>query len=373
MDHDFDIIVVGAGVIGLAIGRALARTGYETIVLEREAAFGTHTSSRNSEVVHAGIYYPTNSLKARFCVEGRRKLYKFSEMHGVTFRKYGKVISTSREQDLGRLHAIYQQGLVNGVEGLEILDGHEVQGKVPEICSVGGIWSPETGVINSHQLMLSLVGDFEDAGGSIAYRAPVLKSQRVNDCHRVTVDDKDQTQLTARIIINCAGLWSTYVAQSMQEMEKHFIPKPRYAKGAYFSYAAPTQFQHLVYPLPFVGGLGIHLTLDVSGAAKFGPDVEWFDQIPDYNVQGLSKSKFLQAIREYWPGVDPDRLVPAYSGIRPKLCWADGNEEDFVISGPETHGIEGAYHMFGFESPGLTSCLAIADYVCEQVEAELKG
>lgn len=373
MVDSVDVVIIGAGVVGLAVGRAIAQAGFDTLILEQERSFGTHTSSRNSEVIHAGIYYPTNSLKARFCVEGRRELYAFAESHGVAFRKYGKVISAFRDADLKRLHSIYEQGLSNNVEDLELLNADQVTRRVPNIYSVGGIWSPETGVIDSHQLMLSLIGDFEDAGGYIAYKAPFLRSERANNYHHITISDVGQTQILARSIINCAGPWSTMVAHSMVDVERRHIPKPRYAKGAYFSYFAPTQFQHLVYPLPFAGGLGIHLTLDVSGAAKFGPDVEWFDELPDYGVEGLSKTKFLEAIREYWPGVDPERLVPSYSGVRPKISWADGHEEDFVVSGPEVHGLSGVYHLFGFESPGLTSCLAIAKHVNALVNAELTG
>lgn len=363
MTDAIECVVIGAGVVGLAVGRALARAGIETVILEAEHTFGTHTSSRNSEVIHAGIYYATDSLKARFCVEGRRMLYAFCDSHMVSYKKYGKVICATDPATMDRLEEIYRQGQINGVEGLKMLSPAETQAKTPGIHTVGAIWSPETGVVDSHQLMMSLLGDFEAAGGSVAYKAPILSGHKGSRGHRLKVGGAAATELDAKWVINCAGLKATQVAHQFESMPGEQIPIPRYAKGAYFSYAGKTDFEHLIYPLPFVGGLGIHLTLDTAGAAKFGPDVEWFDDVPDYKVDEASKPKFIEAVQDYWPGMDPDKLIPAYSGIRPKMRWPDRMEEDFVISTPKEHGVNGLLHLFGFESPGLTSCLAIGEHV----------
>jgi L-2-hydroxyglutarate oxidase LhgO len=355
-----DAVVIGAGVIGLNVGRALAMQGLETVVLERAAAIGTETSSRNSEVIHAGLYYPTSSNKARLCVAGRERLYSYCESHGVTHRRCGKLLvatDASQWPDLRRLQA---QALANGVSDLQWLSGEQSRAMEPALAASAALWSPSTGIIDSHGLMLALQGDLERHGGAVALRSPVLSVRSNADGHVLQVGGDAPMELAAKFVVNAAGLWAPGLASRMQ---LRGVPTAGYAKGNYFSLAAPTPFSRLIYPLPQAAGLGVHLTLDLGGQARFGPDVEWISPTTpadiDYRVDPARVAGFAEAIRRYWPGLPDGALLPAYSGVRPKVSGG----QDFVFHGPREHGVAGLVNLFGMESPGLTACLAIADEV----------
>ena len=353
-------VVIGAGVIGLAVGRALALHGFETVVLERAAAIGTETSSRNSEVIHAGLYYPTGSNKARLCVAGRERLYGFCESHGVVHRRCGKLLVATDESqwpDLQRLHA---QAAANGVGDVRWLSGAQTRAIEPALTASAALWSPSTGIIDSHGLMLALQGDLERHGGALALRAPVISVTSNSQGHVLQVGGDTPMELAAKFLVNAAGLWAPGLAAGMNLRD---VPTPGYAKGSYFSLSAPVPFSRLIYPLPQAAGLGVHLTLDLGGQARFGPDVEWIypatpDDI-DYRVDPARADGFVDAIRRYWPDLPDGALQPAYSGVRPKVSGG----QDFVLHGPSDHGVAGLVNLFGMESPGLTACLAIADEV----------
>jgi L-2-hydroxyglutarate oxidase LhgO len=365
-----DALVIGAGVVGLAIGRALAQRGLETIVLERADAIGTETSARNSEVIHAGIYYPTGSLKAQLCVQGREALYDFCESHGVAHRRCGKLIVASGAEQVARLSRIEAQAASNGVLDLRRLDGIEARRLEPALRADAALLSPSTGIVDSHGLMLALQGDMEAAGGSVALRSPLEALQCRSDgqeAHVARVGGDAAMEIEARIVVNAAGLWAPDVAKRFDGLDALNVPTARYAKGHYFSLTGRAPFSRLVYPVPPEGGLGVHLTLDLAGQARFGPDVEWI--LPaspahiDYRVDERRASAFEEDIRAYWPDLPDGALAPAYSGVRPKLSGPGEAAADFVIQGPDVHGIAGLVNCFGIESPGLTSCLAIADEV----------
>ena len=357
-----DCIVIGAGVVGLAVGSRIAATGREVVVLEAESAVGTQTSARNSEVVHAGIYYPPASLKAAVCLPGREALYRYCADRGVPYKQCGKLIVASANDDLSNLDAILETGHDNGVTDLIKLDQSQVREKASALDAKAALWSPSTGIVDSHQLMLSLLGDLERLGGTLALNSGVKYISRSCGTTLVTVDDVDETTIQADMVVNCAGLGAVAVAGNTQELPSSSIPQIAYAKGSYFAYSGKVPFDCLVYPVPAPGGLGIHLTLDQAGQARFGPDVEWVDEI-DYAVDQRSKEKFVKSIQIYWPELDPLRLHASYSGIRIKTFAKGADYHDFIISGPRDHGIPGLVNLFGIESPGLTSCLAIADYV----------
>jgi len=369
-----DAVVVGAGVVGLAVGRALAMRGLETIVLERANAIGTGTSSRNSEVVHAGIYYPTGSLKARLCVAGRGQLYAYCESHGVAHRRCGKLIVATREAQRVKLEQIRVQGHRNGVRDLRLLDAAQVRAMEPALSAIAALHSPSTGIVDSHGLMLALQGDLESHGGALALLSPLLSMARDGQAHVLTIggsDDAAGIELTARIVVNAAGLWAPSVAAAIGGLAPERVPEARYAKGNYFSLAGRAPFSHLIYPIPEAAGLGVHLTLDLAGQARFGPDVEWIapatpDDI-DYRVEDQRAEGFDAAIRAYWPGLPAGALQPAYSGVRPKLHSPSEPAQDFVLQGPADHGIEGLVNLFGIESPGLTASLALADEVLRRL------
>lgn len=354
-------VVIGAGVVGLAVGRALARAGHEVIVLEAGDHFGGGISSRNSEVVHAGIYYPEHSLKARLCVEGRRQLYRYCEQHRVGFRRCGKWIVASADRQMAQLEAIQKGAAHNGV-ALDLVGKSDLTAQVPELTAAAGLWSPETGIVDSHALMLSLLGDLEDASGQLVLRAPVLGAETSGSRHCLSVGGDMPCVLEARNVINAAGLGAAALAQGWVGLPTGQKPAQWLARGVYFSYTGRHPFKTLVYPVPEPGGLGVHLTLDLAGQARFGPDVEWIET-EDYTVQPDRVGRFVSSIKAWWPGLDARRLQPAYAGIRPKLAGPDGGFSDFRIDGPEDHGVAGLVNLFGIESPGLTSCLAIADLV----------
>lgn len=358
-------VVIGAGVVGLAVARALARKGHEVIVLESGSHFGEGVSSRNSEVIHAGIYYPENSLKARLCVDGRRQLYEYCERQAVGYRKCGKWIVATSEQQAARLDDIRQGAARNGVS-LKPVSGAELAARCPELTVVSGLWSPETGIVDSHALMLSLLGDLERAGGQLVLRAPVESVTTEQGRHRLIVAGDAPCILEAQNVVNAAGLGAPGLAGRWQGLPADQKPRQWLARGVYFSYSGRPPFDSLIYPVPEPGGLGIHLTLDLAGQARFGPDVEWVEA-EDYSVSLSRLEPFVRGIKAWWPSLDETRLQPAYAGIRPKLAGPDGGFADFRIDGPEQHGVGGVVNLFGIESPGLTSCLAIADLVAAKL------
>lgn len=362
-----DCVVVGAGVIGLAIARRLAQAGREVIVLESEHEAGTVTSSRNSEVIHAGIYYPHGSLMAKFCVEGRAALYWYCAEHGVPHRQCGKLIVATDDDERARLVAIRERAAVNGVE-LSLLSAADALSLEPSLNCTGALLSPATGIIDSHAYMLALRGDAEDAGAMFAFHARLQSSEVRTDGFALQIGGDAPMQLGCRLLINAAGLAAPEVAQHLEGMPKALVPKAFYAKGNYFSCAVRAPFSHLIYPVPVPGGLGTHLTLDMAGQARFGPDVEWVDAI-DYTVDPVRAAQFYPAIRRYWPGLPDDALLPSYAGIRPKIVPPGIAVQDFNIQGPQMHGVPGLVNLFGIESPGLTSSLGIADHVAALVAA----
>ncbi len=366
-----DAVVIGAGVVGLAVARALAQRGLETVVLERANRIGNGTSSRNSEVIHAGIYYPTGSLKARLCVEGRHALYAYCEEHGVEHRRCGKLLVAANDEQQAKLLQLQAVAQRNGVADLQFLRASEVRTLEPELSVVAAVLSPSTGIIDSHGLMLALQGDFERAGGALALLAPV---EAIDACGRalvLNVGADAPMELAARVVVNAAGLWAPHVAAATLGLAPQHVPRAFYAKGNYFSLAARAPFSHLIYPMPQEAGLGVHLTLDLAGQARFGPDVEWITPATpadiDYRVDASRAGVFEAHIRSYWPGLPEGALQPAYSGVRPKLQGAGAEPGDFVLQGPADHGVAGLMNLFGIESPGLTASLAIAEEVLNRL------
>ena len=374
-----DACVIGAGVVGLAVGRALAMQGLDTIVLERADAIGTATSARNSEVIHAGIYYASASLKARLCVAGRQQLYAHCESHAVPHRRCGKLIVASSAAQARELRRIEAQARANGVLDLQWLSAAEARALEPALQAEAALLSPSTGIVDSHALMLSLQGGLEAHGGALALCSPVLSLASGpgpgTHPHVLQVGGDSPMDIAAHTVVNAAGLWAPGLAQHHRGLDPARLPRARYAKGSYYALTGKSPFSRLVYPVPERGGLGVHLTLDLAGQARFGPDVEWIqpatpDDI-DYRVDPARADVFHAAIRRYWPALADDALQPAYSGVRPKLQLPDDTDEgashDFLIEGPEVHGQPGLVNLFGIESPGLTSCLALADEVLQRL------
>jgi len=366
-----DCVVIGAGVVGLAVARALAQAGREVLILEAESAIGTGTSSRNSEVIHAGIYYPQGSLKARLCVAGRDALYAFCDSHGVPYRRCGKLIVATDASQLAGLDALQTHAIANGVDDLQRLDDDEVKALESQLNAVAGLLSPSTGIVDSHALMLALQGDAEAAGALLALHAPVEAVEVLGNGLKVEVGGAEPMTLLATTLINCAGHAAPAIAARTTGLAADRVPPRYFAKGSYFSLATPTPFRHLVYPLPEPGGLGVHLTLDLGGQARFGPDVEWVDGL-DYTMDESRADRFYAAIRRYWPGLPDGALQPAYTGIRPKISGPGEPAADFRIGGPAEHGVAGLVNLFGIESPGLTAALAIADEVCQRLAHEAR-
>lgn len=364
-----DCTVVGAGIIGLAIARDLAARGMETLILERAPAFGTETSSRNSEVIHAGIYYPEGSLKARLCVRGRELLYDYTETSGVPHRRCGKLIVATSEEQVPALEAIRERAAVAGVTDLVSLTADEATALEPEIACTAAVLSPSTGIIDSHALMLSLLGQAEVDGAVLCLNTEMGRAKVRGDGFVVeTVDTATGERFTVetRRLINAAGLWASDVAKRLRCLAPYFPPATLYARGNYFGVSGRPAFSRLVYPVPEPGGLGVHLTLDLAGAMRFGPDVEWIDEI-DYRVNGARKRHFETEIRKYWPKLPADALEPTYCGVRPKLSVQGEPAADFRIDDQRVHGMPGLVNLFGIESPGLTSSLAIAELVSERL------
>lgn len=367
--EDVDVVVVGAGVVGLAIARRLALAGRDVLVLEAAGAIGTETSARNSEVIHAGIYYPHGSLMARLCVRGRRALYAYCAERGIPHGACGKLIVATDDSERERLGAIAAHAEGNGVEGLRFLTEAEARALEPALHCTAALLSPTTGIIDSHSYMLSLQGDAENSGASFAFHCPVRAGEVTSTGIALTIDDRDATGLRARTVINAAGLHAPAVAGAISGMPLDKVPQAYFAKGNYFGLSTRAPFTHLIYPVPVPGGLGTHLTLDLAGRARFGPDVEWIDQV-DYAVDPTRAASFYGAIRRYWPDLPDGALQPDYSGIRPKIAPASQGTQDFRIEGPETHGVPNLVNLFGIESPGLTASLAIADHVAALASGE---
>lgn len=368
MSEQFEVetVVIGAGVIGLAVARALALSGQSVVVLESAEQIGTGISSRNSEVIHAGIYYPTGSLKARLCVEGKEKLYAYCHEKGVAFQRCGKWIVATRPDQIEVLDSLHQQAEANGVAVYPV--SNRALNDQSELRASAALESPSTGIVDSHQLMLALLGDVEAAGGQLALNAPVESVVSEDGRQRIAVAGAMPCELVAERVVNAAGLEAVPLARRWYGMPASGIPPLHYARGHYFTYSGSHPFERLIYPVPEPGGLGIHLTLDLGGQARFGPDVHWIDEVA-YTVPADRASVFAEAIGTWWPGVDATRLQPAYSGIRPKLSGPGEPAADFMIQGPKAHGLDGVVSLFGIESPGLTASLAIADYVAELIES----
>lgn len=361
-----DCIVIGAGVVGLAVAREMARRGLETVVLEQATDIGTGTSSRNSEVIHAGIYYPTGSLKAELCVRGKALLYEYCAARGVAHQRCGKFIVATSAAQVDRLAQLAETGRRNGVEDLTLIGGDAARAREPSLQCVAALDSGSTGIVDSHGLMLALRGDFEAAGGMVAFDAPVLAGTCSPQGIELQVGGGEPMEIRADRVINAAGLGAQRVAMALNGMPSSLVPPLHLAKGNYYSLQGRAPFARLVYPVPEPGGLGVHLTLDLGGQARFGPDVEWVVS-EDYRVDPRRADAFYAEIRRYWPGLPDGALQPAYSGIRPKISGPGEAAEDFVLQGPAVHGQAGLMNLFGIESPGLTSALALAERVAAQM------
>jgi len=362
-----DCVVVGAGVVGLAVARALALAGREVIVLEAADGIGTETSSRNSEVIHAGIYYPKGSLMARTCVEGRRRLYAYCAEHGVPHRNCGKLIVATNAQESELLQSIKGRAEANGVEGMQLLSGIAATQLEPNLHCAAALLSPATGIVDSHSYMLALQGDAEEHGAMLAFESPVEKGRTSEEGIEIEVGGAEPMTVRAKTLVNSAGLHAPLLAQKLAGMPADKVPTAYYAKGNYFTLAGRSPFSRLIYPVPVPGGLGVHITVDLGGQAKFGPDVEWIDSV-DYAVDPHRADKFYAAVRKYWPALKDGALQPGYAGIRPKTVPPGAPAQDFVIQGPAEHGVPGLVNLFGIESPGLTASLALADRVVRVAE-----
>ena len=362
-----ECVIIGAGVVGLAIARRFARSGREVVVLEAAEAIGTATSSRSSEVIHAGIYYSPGSLMARTCVSGRRALYAYCREYGIPHSNCGKLIVATNESEAGRLQSIRARAEANGVEGMQSLSGTEARALEPALQCVAALLSPSTGIIDSHAYMLALRGDAERDGAVFAFLTPLLRARATPQGLEIETGGDMPMTLACDLMINAAGLGAPAVARSIEGMPVDRIPQAYLAKGNYFSCSARAPFSRLIYPVPEPGGLGVHLTLDLAGQARFGPDVEWIDS-PDYAVDPVRAERFYPAIRRYWPDLPDHALLPAYSGIRPKIVPPAVAVQDFAIQGQTEHGVAGLINLFGIESPGLTASLAIADHIAALAE-----
>jgi len=357
-----ECVIVGAGVIGLALARRLALAGREVVVLEEAEGIGTVTSSRNSEVIHAGIYYPAGSWMARMCVAGRQALYRYCSEHGIPHSNCGKLIVATTPEETTKLAAIRAHAEANGVADMQTLAGEAARELEPALQCDAALLSPSTGIIDSHAYMLSLRGEAESAGAAFAFHTPMLHAKAHAGRIEVEAGGASPMTLACDLLINAAGLNAPAVARSIEGMPVEMIPAAYLAKGNYFSCSVRAPFARLIYPVPEPGGLGVHLTLDLAGQARFGPDVEWIDSI-DYAVDPARAARFYPAIRKYWPALPDGALLPSYSGIRPKIVPPAVARQDFLMQGPDEHGVEGLINLFGIESPGLTSSLAIADHV----------
>ena len=368
MAERVECAVIGAGVVGLAIARKLAMLGREVVILEAESAFGTHTSARNSEVIHAGIYYATGSFKAQLCVAGKPLLYRYCQEHGIAHRRIGKVIVASDDTQVAGLRKYQAQAATNGVLDLKWLDATELHKLEPEVRSVAGVLSPSTGIIDSHGLMLSYLGDAEAHGASLALESPVVGGAIEDSGIRLDVGGAESMSLICGTVINSAGLNAQAVARSISGIPPHTIPPSYYAIGHYYTLSGKAPFGRLIYPVARQDWLGVHVTIDLGGQVKFGPDFSWIEQV-DYRFDDTRKQAFYEAIRFYYPGLRDGALKPGYTGIRPRITGPGEPAQDFVVQGKEAHGISGLINLYGIESPGLTSSLAIADRVANILDS----
>ncbi len=362
MTDRVECVVIGAGVVGLAVARALAQDGREVVVLERADMIGTETSSRHSEVIHAGIYYPQGSLKAEFCVAGKKAMYAFCDDHGVAYNNCGKIIVATDEEQIPELERLKTNAAANGVGDLEWMTPGEVTAMEPAVFCVGALWSPSTGILDSHGYMLALQGDAEAAGAMFAFLTPVVGGQVANDGIRLDCGGDAPMSIVAETVINSGGLWAQEIARTIDGIPPETIPPTYYCKGNYYTLSGRPPFTRPIYPVPERAGLGVHVTVDLGGQVRFGPDVEWIDEI-DYDVDPARADKFYAAVRKYYPELKDGAIQPGYSGIRPKIQAPDEAARDFVIQSPDDHGVPGLVNLFGIESPGMTSSLAIADFV----------
>jgi L-2-hydroxyglutarate oxidase LhgO len=363
---EVEAVVVGAGVIGLAAARALALAGHEVIVLEKAYTIGFETSSRNSEVIHGGLYYPKGSLKATACVDGRHRLYKYCEEHGVPHAALGKLIVATSEDEIPGVEKIEAAAKANGVDNLEWLSVAEARRMEPELHCVAALLSPSTGIIDSHALMLAYQGEAEASGAMVAFKTPLLGGTVRSDGFELRVGGDEPTTIRCRYLVNAAGLDAPKLARSIDGIPLDTIPPAYFCRGCYFTLAGKTPFKRLIYPVPVPGGLGVHITLDLAGQARFGPDVEWIDGV-DYSVNPRRCDSFYAAVRRYWPGLKDGALQPGYAGIRPKISGPNDPAADFVVQGPAEHGVSGLVNCYGIESPGLTASLPLADEVLRKL------
>ena len=365
---EVECVVVGAGVIGLAVARALAIAGREVLVIDRAPTIGFETSSRNSEVIHSGIYYPKSSLKAITCVEGRRRLYAYCREHGVAHAQIGKIIVASDEAELPALERIAAAARANGVDDVERLSATQAKRLEPQLQCVAALLSPSTGIIDSHGLMLAFQGEAEGASAIIVLRTPIIAGMVRADGFELVTGGDDSATIGCRYLVNAAGLYAPALARAIDGLPPETIPPAYFCRGVYFTLSGKTPFRHLVYPVPPPGGLGVHITLDLAGQARFGPDVEWISSI-DYGVDPRRAAAFYTAVRHYWPGLRDGTLQPGYAGIRPKISGPGEPAPDFVVQGPGRHGVPGLVNLYGIESPGLTASLALADEVARELAA----
>jgi L-2-hydroxyglutarate oxidase LhgO len=362
MTMDADVAVIGGGVVGLAVARALALAGREVFLLESERFIGFHTSSRNSEVIHAGIYYPPGSLKARLCVEGRDALYAYCAGRSIAHVRTGKLIVATSAEEIPALERIQSVAEANGVDNLRWLSASEVHALEPEVSSVRGLLSPSTGIVDSHGLMAALQRDAEGAGAHVLLRTPVVSGRVEEGGIELALGGDEPARVRFRVVVNSAGLWAQDVARSLEGLPPSSIPPQRFAKAHYFILSGPSPFRRLVYPVPVPGGLGTHVTLDLTGRARFGPDVEWVDGV-DYAFDEGRAAGFYASIRRFYPGLKDGGLEPGYTGIRPKTTGPKEPAGDFLVHGPEAHGVPGLVNLYGIESPGLTAALPLAELV----------
>lgn len=366
-EFDFDAVVVGAGAVGLACGYALSRRGLVVAVLEEQGHIGEGVSSRNSEVIHGGLYYPTGSLKAKLCVQGRRALYAFCDAHKVPYKKCGKLVVATSEDEIVRLDTIWDQALANDVEGMETLTGAQARALEPGLNAHAALLSPESGVFASHDYMLALQGEIEAAGGAVVLSTPFEGAEPLaGGGFRVRAGGAEPTDLTCRLMVTAPGLSSQAVAGRIEGYPADLIPKAHFGKGVYFRLAGKAPFQRLIYPPPIHGALGTHYRNDMGGQAVFGPDLEYVST-PDYSIDPAKADAFAAYIRKFWPDLPADKLVPDYAGVRPKLHGPDEPQPDFQLRGAEDHGLPGLMALFGIESPGLTSSLAIGEAVAQRL------
>lgn len=364
---DIQCIIIGAGVVGLAIARKMAMQGYSTLIVEENEAIGMGISSRNSEVIHAGLYYAPGSLKAKLCVQGKELLYQYCQEKGIEYKRLGKLLVATEEAQLVKLQKIKETAEANGVHDLEFINREQALAMEPNLHCVAALLSPSTGIVDSHGLMLALQGDAENHGAQCVFHSPLLSVDIRDGLFYCQFGGDEAIELSCDILINAAGLNAPLLASKFNGLDSQYVPKAYYCKGSYFTLSGKSPFTRLIYPMPNESGLGVHLTLDLGGQAKFGPDTEWIDEI-NYDMDASRGDSFYEAVRQYWPALPDNALNPGYTGIRPKIVSASEPAADFHISTPTEHHIPNLINLFGIESPGLTSCLAIAEHVYDALK-----